>query len=206
MIEQYSSLTIPILEIRPVDIACLLLGGALLELVSRTLSILAKRKSSTQKKLEQEYRILQYETAKKRRLGPSAFVEISKLERQVLQKEKEITALKEERDERTAVVAKLIKNGSLGLYIVIFVLYFGIPMVSFDGLQIDSDDLESTSEDRARSFLNALLFPISYIGVGIKIAKIGFESNVVGIGALVVLWSSQVTIGKVVDCVEAVLL
>lgn len=198
--------TIPVLEIRPIDIFVLLAAGAALELLSKLLAISARRKSPTLVKLQQELLVLQYETAKKRRLGPPAFVETSKLERKVLQQEKEIAALQELRTVRIAQVQKITKHASLTLYVVIFLLYYGIPMVSLDGFQIDSDDLSTTATDRARAFLNGLLFPISYIGIGVKIAKIGFASETVGIGALVVLWSSQVTTGKVIDCMEALMM
>lgn len=198
--------TIPVLEIRPIDMVVLLIGGAVLEVLTKALLISGRKKSSTQKALEKELLLLQFETAKKRRLGPPAFVETSKLERKCLQKEKEIATLQEARTARTQVYQKLVKNVSLTVYLLIFILYYGIPMVSLDGNQVDSDDLASTSEERARGFLNGLLFPISYIGIGVKIAKIGFPSEQVGIGALVVLWSSQATVGKLLDVVEAVLL
>lgn len=196
--------TIPVLAIRPVDIWTLLGIGAALELFGRLLMGIAKRKPPKERKLQQDLLILQYETAKKRRLGPPAFVETSKLERKVLQAEKQLDEYQEKRQVISTKMKKLIKNASIILYILIFIVYYGIPLVSLDGLQVDSDDLESTDEQRARAFLNGLLFPISYIGMGVKIAKIGIQE--VGIGALVVLWSSQVTCGKLMDCVEALLL
>ena len=54
---------------------------------------MTKSKSSTERTLEQQLVQLNFETAQKRRLGPSAFVETSKLERQVLSKEKELAKL-----------------------------------------------------------------------------------------------------------------
>jgi len=192
--------TIPVLEIRPTDIWALLAVGALVEILSRSSRLFAKTKYTVEVTLEQDYQKLQLETAQKRRLGPPAFVETSKLERKVLQAEKKLAGLQQERQARVERVQKLIKNASLSVYVLIFIVYYGIPMVSLDGLKVDSDNLESTSEERARFFLNSLLFPISYIGMGVKIAKIGISQ--VGIGALVVLWSSQVTIGKLMDCVE----
>ena len=195
--------TIPVLEIRPADIWLLLAAGASLEIISRSLGHLAKRKTEAEVTLEKKLLLLQFETAKKRRLGPPAFVETSKLERKLLQAEKDLAILQDERQTRADRVKKIIKNSSLSLYILVFIIYYGIPVVSLDGLKVDSDDLESTAEARARSFLNGLMFPISYIGIGVKIARLGIQE--VGIGALVVLWSSQVTIGKIIDCVEAIL-
>ena len=196
--------TIPVLAIRPVDIWLLLAAGALLELLSRALIYIFKRPSSQELEYKEDLFILQYETAKMRRLGPQAFVETSKLERKLLQLEKRLAEQQETRLAKAAYMKKIVKNVSLSLYLVIFIIYYGIPLVSLDGNKVDSDNLESTSDSRARAFLNGLLFPISYIGVGVKIAKFGLQD--VGIGALVVLWSSQVTIGKVMDCVEALVL
>ena len=84
---------IPLLEIRPFDIWFLLALGAIVEVLSRGLSYMTKSKSSTERTLEQQLVQLNFETAQKRRLGPSAFVETSKLERQVLSKEKELAKL-----------------------------------------------------------------------------------------------------------------
>ena len=196
--------TIPVLAIRPVDIWLLLAAGALLELISRTLIYIFKRPSSQELECKEDLFILQFETAKMRRLGPQAFVETSKLERKLLQVEKRLSEQQQARLDSTAYMQKIVKNVSLSLYLIVFIIYYGIPLVALDGNKVDSDNLESTSESRARSFLNGLLFPISYIGVGVKIAKIGLQQ--VGIGALVVLWSSQVTIGKVMDCFEALVL
>jgi hypothetical protein len=196
--------TIPVLAIRPVDIWLLLAAGALLELISRALIYIFKRPSSRELECKEDLFILQFETAKMRRLGPQAFVETSKLERKLLQVEKRLSEQQQARLDSTAYMQKIVKNVSLSLYLIVFIIYYGIPLVALDGNKVDSDNLESTSESRARSFLNGLLFPISYIGVGVKIAKIGLQQ--VGIGALVVLWSSQVTIGKVMDCFEALVL
>ena len=68
-------------------------------------------------------------------------------------------------------------------------------------------DLESTP-DQTGSFFKALLFPVSYVGIGTKIAKWGIDPEVAtsSIGALVVMWSAQVTTGKLMDAVDAYIL
>lgn len=194
---------IPVLEIRPADIMLLLGMGATLELVSRFFAHIAKSKSEQEITLENDLAVLNIQTAKSRRKGPSAFVETSKFERQVLGVEKNLSTLAASRHARSDRISKAIRNASLSFYVIIFIVYYGISMLSLDGMKIDSNDLESTPYTRARSFHQGLLFPISYIGIGVKIARLGIQE--VGIGALVVLWSAQVTVGKVVDCVEAML-
>lgn len=192
---------IPVLEIRPADIVLLLGMGATLEVVSRGVAHVVSSKSEKEIALETDLLSLNLQTAKSRRKGVSAFVETSKLERQVLQAEKNLASHQTTRQRRVEKISKVIRNVSLFLYLIVFILYFGISVLSLDGMKIDSSDLESTAESRARSFHQGLLFPISYIGIGIKIARLGIQQ--VGIGALVVLWSAQVTVGKVIDCVEA---
>jgi hypothetical protein len=192
---------IPVLDIRPADMALLLGMGATLEVLSRGVAHLVGCKSEKEIALETELTSLNLQTAKSRRKGQSAFVETSKLERQILNAEKSLSSHQANRQGRVEKISKVIRTASLSLYLLVFVLYFGISMLSFDGMKIDSQDLESTAESRARSFHQGLLFPISYIGMGIKIARLGIQQ--VGIGALVVLWSAQVTVGKVIDCVEA---
>jgi hypothetical protein len=193
--------SIPVLEIRPADIILLLGMGATLELVSRGVAHLVKSKSEKEMALETELLSLNLQMAKSRRKGQSAFVETSKLERQVLGVAKNLASLETNRQARVGKISKVIRNASLSFYLLVFILYFGISMLSLDGMKIDSENLESTAESRARSFHQGLLFPISYIGMGIKIARLGIQE--IGIGALVVLWSAQVTVGKVIDCVEA---
>lgn len=193
---------IPVLEIRPADIVVLLGMGTTLELVSRFFAHIAKSKSEQEVSLEHELAVLSIQTAKSRRKGPSAFVETSKLEREQLRVEKLVSTLVAFRHARSQQISKWIRNASLCFYVIIFILYYGISMLSLDGMKIiDLGESTTTPYTRARSFHQGLLFPISYIGMGVKIARLGIQE--VGIGALVVLWSAQVTVGKVIDCVEA---
>jgi hypothetical protein len=64
--------------------------------------------------------------------------------------------------------------------------------------------LSLIEEDRALGFLQGFLFPLSYVGMGMKVARYGLHKA--GMGALVVLWSSQVTAGKIIDGIEALIL
>jgi hypothetical protein len=194
---------IPLQEIRPFDIWFLLGLGVLVEVVSRYLSFTTKSKSSRERALDEDLVRLNFETAQKRRLGPSAFVETSKLERQVLAKEKELEKMISTRKANTERVAKLVKNGSLAIYTVVAIAYYSLPIFKIDGMKIDGD-LSLIDEDRALGFLQGFLFPISYVGIGMKISRYGLHKA--GIGALVVLWSSQVTVGKIIDGIEALLL
>jgi hypothetical protein len=197
---------IPLLEIRTLDIWLLLGAGVCLELLSRTMTGFGKMPSKEEATMRRSLKLLQYETAQKRRQGQAAFVETSKLERKVLATEKELEQLAEERKKRSAKVNRVVRNGSLSLYVLIFLLYFGIPIISLDGYKILADNEQEilySPEDRAMHFLQGFMFPLSYIGVGVKLARLGTPSPASSIGALVVLWSSQVTLGKVLDCIEA---
>lgn len=59
--------------------------------------------------------------------------------------------------------------------------------------------------ESAGGFLKRILFPLSFVGVGFKMSKWGMVHDVVdsSIGALVVLWSAQVTAGKLMDALDA---
>ena len=199
--------TIPILEIRVVDIWALLLAGVALEALSRGICFMAKRKSSKEAKSGEKLLLLQFETAQKRRLGPSAFVETSKLERQVLAKEKEVQVLAEKRKKTTEQVARIVSNLSMVLYVVVFCLYYSLPVLSIDGTRVgyEADDILSRDQDkeRATAFVQGFLFPLSYIGMGVRISRFGLPQP--GIGALAILWSSQVTVGKLVNGFEALM-
>ena len=81
---------------------------------------------------------LRYETAKKRSLGPSAFVETAKLERQVLAREKELAAMETGRSDKVAKMEAIIKKASTAIQVLIFLVYWGIPILSIDGSRIAS--------------------------------------------------------------------
>lgn len=195
---------VPILEIRTFDVWVLLLAGAVMEVVTKSLSIGVKVKSSGERSAEAQLEILNVETTKKRRLGPSAFVETSKLERKVLAKEKEIAEMAELRKKRTDNVAKWVKRFSFTIYALVFAFYYGHCILSIDGTRVGDEETILMSNDeekeRAISFLQGFLFPVSYIGVGMRVARLGLPAP--GFGPLLVLWSAQVTIGNLMDGCE----
>mmetsp|Transcript_24215 Transcript_24215/g.40105 ORF Transcript_24215/g.40105 Transcript_24215/m.40105 type:complete len:204 (+) Transcript_24215:85-696(+) len=199
-------ITVPLLDVRTIDMLALLLAGALLELVTKGIVMHTKAKSSKETKMEQQLFALQYETAQKRRLGPTAFVATSKLERQGLVMEKELAALVEQRKLQGGTIAKLTSRISLVFYVLVFLAYYNLSILSIDGTRVVGDDIDSivsTEQEehaRATAFLQGFLFPISYVGMGVKVARFGLPTP--GFGALLVLWSSQVTVGKIMDGVE----
>lgn len=84
-------------QIRVNDIWLLLAVGAAYEIGSRYLVLSVRRKPAWLLRKEEALRVLQAETDEKRKLGPQAFVETSKLERQVLAQEMELQKIYEER-------------------------------------------------------------------------------------------------------------
>ena len=50
------------------------------------------------------------------------------------------------------------------------------------------------------------MFPLSYVGIGLKLSRIGLENKASCVGALSIYWSAQVMVGKVYECVEALVL
>jgi len=84
-------------HIRVNDIWFLLMCGAAWEALGRSIVLLVRVKPAWLREKEAALAILQSETNAKRKLGPSAFVETSKLERQVLAQEKELETIYAER-------------------------------------------------------------------------------------------------------------
>lgn len=197
-------------EIRPADIWLLLAVGTLYEVTCRLHLHFKKRKPSSLLQKEAKLRALQVETDAKRKMGPKAFVETSKLERQVLALEKDLSRV---RNARKADIEKfeksVMRKGNMLLSLVVFILYFGVPMMR---LKFDEEEFEDIAAVlrgdgstiiKPRRALQSLLFPVSYLGWGIKMSRLGLVDPVNSIGALVVLWSSQVTWGKLFDAMDA---
>mmetsp|Transcript_18932 Transcript_18932/g.22621 ORF Transcript_18932/g.22621 Transcript_18932/m.22621 type:complete len:130 (-) Transcript_18932:338-727(-) len=90
---------IPISTIRPNDILLLLIVGTLSEISFRALLRSSKNRSPKEFDLRQTLKQLRLDTARARKLGPSAFVETSKLERKVLAVEKDLASVQEKRAE-----------------------------------------------------------------------------------------------------------
>ena len=169
-----------------------------------------QRRTPHERKLSVHLATLRYETAKKRALGPSAFVETAKLERAVLATEKELAKLVEDRESRKARVAKLIKKCNLATNILILLAYWGVAMVAIDGSRLYENNDEAsydelkvvTDVERASAFWKGFLFPLSYNGMAYKVAQFGIESDMRPscLGALAVVWAARTTSGEFLDC------
>ena len=185
-------------EIRPVDIILLLTAGALWELLARTLLLWkCKRKSSSLRKLEQQWQQdLHPRVLHLRKLGQSAFVECSKVERQLLQVEKDIESQRAARIQRTKLWEKrLLRYGNILLSAVVFVLYYGVAVMTLEPL-MQQDVLGAPP-------LKSLLFPVSYVGLGMRAARLGLPGDPSNsMGALVVFWSAQVLVGQAYNALD----
>lgn len=160
---------------------------------------------------------LRIKTNQMRNIGSSAFVETSKLERKVLVLEKKLKDGDEARKKKVAILEKVLKRLNYAISFVIFLVYYGIPLLIIDGLRVPlvNPDLvaglevDGTAEDvvdllHATVFFRGIMFPLSYIGIGMRISKLGLgEIKHCSTGALVVFWSAQVFAGKIMDCFEA---
>lgn len=201
-------------DIRLADIYLLLAIGFIWELLLRSILLVTCRlKPHSLTVQEAEFQVLQQETNTKRNLGPAAFVETSKLERLLLLKERELSETYQQRKQRTERLEKLLlRYGNLSVAAVVFLAYYGIPVITLEGLDSvlmpDSEVVYSLGQSYVDGgvYLKALLFPISYIGFGMKLSKWGMgEAAPASLGALAVLWSSQVTCSQLMDAVDAYL-
>lgn len=197
-------------QVRPVDMALLLTIGAVFEIGCRVYLLSLKRKSVSLTQKEDRLEFLQHDADLKRKMGPSHFVETSKLERQVLALEQELeTAGLQAAEKLVRTEKNLLRYGNMMLALVVFIAYYGIPLLTIQALENRFiTTVTETTPDPTGSFLKALLFPISYVGIGQKVSKWGIDPEVASssIGALVVMWSAQVTTGKLMDAVDAYIL
>jgi len=189
------------------DIILLLSFGLLYELCVRVYQHRNERRTPKEHRLAIHLAALRHEAAKKRALGPSAFVETSKLERAVLATEKDFAKMVEEKESRKAHAAKVIKKCNLATNGMILLVYWGVAMVVIDGSRVstNNDDLsydDHTDVERASAFWKAFLFPLSYNGLSYKIAQYGIQSNMrpACLGALTVFWAARVTCGEIFSC------
>merc|ERR1711939_130634 len=108
-------------------------------------------------------------------------------------------------------VKKITRNVNIIVNIVVFTFYYTVSLLSIrKNLSTNVDDsqikLYSNSGGegtREAKLYNALLFPISYLGIGMKFARFGLEDKGTNISALEVFWSGKLLAEKVIDCVEA---
>mmetsp|Transcript_27584 Transcript_27584/g.57735 ORF Transcript_27584/g.57735 Transcript_27584/m.57735 type:complete len:197 (-) Transcript_27584:200-790(-) len=191
-------------EVRPLDIWVLLAVGMVWELVTRGWLLVLKMKPQSLLDKELALAIQQKETDQLRKMGPSKFVETSKLERQVLAKEKELTQIKEERQKRQEAAEKtLSRYGNMTVAGIVFVLFYGVPVMTLVTPDTDPSVMEDTV---ASPSLKDMMFPVGHLGLGMRLARWGLEDANNSMGALVVMWSGQVFVSKIMDAMDAFLL
>jgi len=200
---------VPLGHLRPYDILLLLAWGAIWEFLSRGWLILQKRRPASLKLRQYKFQALSTQVQKSRTLGPQAFVETSKLERQLLAEEKSLNALKESRKEVMLQYQRMIRTADLVQCFIVFFVWFGVPIFEFSGHRVHSADTVYTEEeanDLAMRMFQSFLFPLSYVGLGIKISKWGLNNPKSSVGALLVFWSSQTFVSQLMDALEAIVL
>lgn len=185
-----------------------------MEFIARIFLFRTRVIKSHEQKLRIKLKTLRLETAHKRQLGPSAFVETSKLERQLLSLEKELHQIDEARSAIIKRQEKIAKKFSNIANLLIFLLYYGVPLFTINGFQLALLSENQYSVDKvnamgfentlAASFFKRLLFPLSSIGVGIKISRLGLPQKASSIGALVVYWCGQTFMAKLLTSLEAI--
>lgn len=206
---------VPIEAIRPNDILLLLFLGFVTEILRRAILRQVKLPSTQSIEWRRKLTQLRYETNEMKKLGPSAFVETSKLERKVLSLEKSLKDEEEFRKKNVESVEKVLKRISFILNVAIFLAYYGIPLLTIDGFRIPlvNPELVKGLNDEsgggmdvvhATAFMKGIMFPLSYVGMGMKISKLGLgEIKHCSTGALVIYWSAQAMAGSLIDCYEA---
>ncbi|EJK68889.1 hypothetical protein THAOC_09894 [Thalassiosira oceanica] len=165
-----------------------------------------ERRTAHERRVGTQLATLRYEAARKRAIGPSAFVETAKLERAVLATEKESEKLAQSRETRKARAAKLVKRCNQACNLLVMATYWGIAMVAVDGSRLsdasfESFDIVDSYNNRASSLWKGLFFPLSYNGLNYKIAQFGIDGDMRPscVGALTVVWAARVTTGECVD-------
>lgn len=201
---------IPLGSLRPMDMLVLLVAGAVWEAILRAILWKHKTKPTSIKIREIKLKELEKRVRKSRGLGPSAFVETSKLERQQLAEEKALATLAEERQADLAAWKKLSRNLNLAVCAVIFFAFYGVPLMEFTPHRVIPRDGELLTTEEAtkiaESTMQAFLFPLSFIGVAIKASKWGLPNPKSSVGALLVFWSAQTMMSKIIDGIEALML
>lgn len=196
----------PVGTLRPYDIVLLLAIGAGFELVTRVVLIGLKRKPEAVRRREYALKDLERRVKRSRDLGPPAFVETSKLERQQLAEEKALGEAADVRGRTLERYERLTRNMGMALSATVFAVWYGVPVMEFSGDRIVSlDKVLSTTEgqEAAIAAFETCLFPLSYIGMGLKVSKWGMLNPRASSGALLVVWAAQMTVGKIMDGVEA---
>eukprot|EP00591_Stephanopyxis_turris_P011892 CAMPEP_0195514490 /NCGR_PEP_ID=MMETSP0794_2-20130614/5860_1 /TAXON_ID=515487 /ORGANISM="Stephanopyxis turris, Strain CCMP 815" /LENGTH=104 /DNA_ID=CAMNT_0040642745 /DNA_START=442 /DNA_END=756 /DNA_ORIENTATION=- len=88
------------------------------------------------------------------------------------------------------------KRLNIMIYVCVFLWYFKSPVMKIGE---DSSNIGGNGD-----FFKGMLFPLSStIGLGMRVACYGCGKG--GLGALMVYWTGQVTMEKVLECVMALL-
>jgi hypothetical protein len=76
-----------------------------------------------------------------------------------------------------------------------------------DGSLIETNEILSAegASMKGATFTKAFMFPLSYVGIGMRISRWGLEDPSNSIGSLLVFWSAQTTVGKIMDGAEALM-
>jgi hypothetical protein len=141
-----------------------------------------------------------------RKMGPSHFVETSKLERQLLSAERDLAEAVAARKTKCEAVEKVLrKRLTYAAFAVVYLAYYGVPIVTLDALAIPHTVGEFVPAD---TYLKCLLFPVSAVGIGNKMSRWGISKAVQAssLSSLMVFWSAQTTMGMVMDAVDAYVL
>ncbi|CAB9523162.1 expressed unknown protein [Seminavis robusta] len=195
-------------QVRVVDLFFLLALGSVTELIFRGSVLMLKLKPASLKQKENLFHKCGYDTDLLRKKGPSAFVETSKSERQLLALDRELQKIYQQRQAQRESADKLFKNLRNVLGAIVFILYLGVPIVSFSSV-------DSTSLIEKESILAPLLFPISVMGMGFRISKwglaLGNDANAVevlgeSLSALIPFWAASSFVAQVMDGVEYLML
>merc|ERR1712032_1734136 len=89
--------------------------------------------------------------------------------------------------------------------------YYGIPIITVGApmKKVTDGIFEYEPMMTPQAATKLFLFPLSFMGIGIKIARFGMPDPQIAassIGALVVMWSAMVTVSKIMDCIELAIL
>mmetsp|Transcript_26326 Transcript_26326/g.64167 ORF Transcript_26326/g.64167 Transcript_26326/m.64167 type:complete len:209 (-) Transcript_26326:42-668(-) len=197
---------IPLSALRPNDIFLLLGLGAIWETIVRFMLFRYRAKPSTLIEREKSLKALTKKVKVYRNKGPSAFVETSKLERQLLAEEKAMADTTEKRKGALQKAEKVAKNANMVTSALIFFLWYSIPILEFEAHRIANQKeifSEEEGQEMVQSAHKAFLFPLSVVGIGLKIAKLGLANPQSTSGALVAFWSAQTMVSKIFDAIDA---
>ena len=204
---------VPLHSIRTTDVVLLLAFGALWEFVIRITKLSIKRKPNSIRRREAALKKLDREVIRMRAKGPSAFVATSKLERQQLAENKALAKESEERANRVVKMEAMTRKVDIFVCLVIFLMWYSVPVLEFsahrvlDNASADPTDLRILSlqdgENIAGSEYKAMLFPLSYVGLGIRVSRLGLPNPGSSMGALLAYWSAQTFVSQFMDCADA---